>query len=51
MAKVLIIYDSKTGHTEKMALAAAEGAKQMKGVDVEFKKVEQANIEDLQEAD
>ena len=27
MVKVLIIYDSKTGHTEKMAKAIADGFK------------------------
>src|SRR4030067_2332946 len=51
MAKVLIVYDSKTGHTEKMALAVAEGARQVKGVDVEVKKVNQTIIEDLPNVD
>jgi NAD(P)H dehydrogenase (quinone) len=51
MVKVLIVYDSKTGHTEKMALAVAEGVKKVKGVNVEVRKVEQANIEDLLKAD
>jgi len=51
MAKILIVYDSKTGHTEKMALAVAKGTKQVKGVDVEVKKVEHADIEDLEKAD
>jgi len=27
MARILIVYDSRTGHTEKMAFAVAEGAK------------------------
>ncbi|MFZ0965115.1 MAG: flavodoxin domain-containing protein, partial [Candidatus Bathyarchaeia archaeon] len=31
MAKILVVYDSKTGNTEKMAFAVAEGAKQVKG--------------------
>ena len=39
MAKVLIIYDSKTGHTEAMAKAVAEGAKTVKNVDVDLKKL------------
>jgi NAD(P)H dehydrogenase (quinone) len=51
MAKVLIVYDSKTGHTEKMALAVAEGVKQVNGVEVEVKKVNQTNIEDLPNVD
>jgi NAD(P)H dehydrogenase (quinone) len=44
MAEILIVYYSKTGHAEKMALAIAEGAKQVKGVDAELKKVEQRTL-------
>lgn len=51
MAKVLIVYDSKTGHTEKMAFAVAEGSRQISGVEVIVKKVDQASIEDLLDAD
>lgn len=51
MAKILIVYDSRTGNTEKMASAVAEGAKQVKGVKVDVKKVEKATLEDLQAAD
>jgi len=50
-AKILIVYDSKTGNTEKMALAVAEGAKQVDGVDVNVKKVDQTSLEDLLSAD
>ena len=39
MAKVIIIYDSKTGNTELMANAVAEGAKSVKGVDVQMQKI------------
>jgi NAD(P)H dehydrogenase (quinone) len=46
MAKVLIIYYSKTGNTEKMAQAVAKGAEK-EGVEVETKEVSQANCEDL----
>ena len=35
--KVLIIYYSQTGNTEKMALAIEEGAKSVVGIDVEVK--------------
>ena len=38
--KIVIIYDSKTGNTEKMANAIAEGAKQV--VEVEVKKIGEA---------
>jgi multimeric flavodoxin WrbA len=40
MAKILIVYDSKTGNTEKMAFAVAEGAKQVEGIEVVVKRVE-----------
>jgi len=51
VAKILVVYDSKTGNTEKMAFAVAEGAKQVDGVDVNVKKVNQTNMEDLLSAD
>jgi len=51
MAKILIVYDSKTGNTEKMAYAVAEGAKQVEGVNVIVKKVDKTSLEDLLEAD
>jgi NAD(P)H dehydrogenase (quinone) len=51
VAKILVVYDSETGNTEKMAFAVAEGAKQVDGVDVNVKKVNQTKIEDLLSAD
>lgn len=51
MARILVVYDSKTGHTEKMALAVAEGAKKVSGVHVDVKKVNQTSLEDLLVAD
>jgi len=51
LARVLVIYDSETGHTEKMAIAVAEGARQVRGVDVVVKKVGETSIEDLLSAD
>ncbi|MEM3090714.1 MAG: NAD(P)H-dependent oxidoreductase, partial [Candidatus Bathyarchaeia archaeon] len=51
MAKILIVYDSKTGNTEKMAFAVAEGAKKVGGVEVVVKKVDQATLDDLLSAD
>ncbi len=50
MPKVLIVYYSRTGNTEKMARCVAEGAK-IDGVDVELKKVEDTKAEDLLDAD
>jgi NAD(P)H dehydrogenase (quinone) len=51
LVKVLVVYDSKTGHTEKMALAVAKGAEQAGGVEVTVKKVEQTSPDDLLGAD
>jgi len=51
LAKILVVYDSKTGHTEKMAFAVAEGAKQVNEVDVVVKKVDETDIKDLLSAD
>lgn len=51
MARVLVVYDSKTGHTEKMASAVANGAKQIKGIDVITKRAGETNTHDLLVAD
>ena len=39
MSKIAIVYDSKTGNTEKMAKAIAEGASTVKGVETALYKV------------
>ena len=49
--KVLVIYDSGTGNTEKMAHAVAEGARQVKSAEVVLKKVDDATLNDLEWAD
>jgi len=51
MAKILVVYDSETGHTEKMAFAVAEGAKQTGGVKVVVRKADQTTLKDLLNAD
>jgi NAD(P)H dehydrogenase (quinone) len=51
LVKVLVVYDSKTRNTEKMALAVAKGAEQVSGVEVEVKKAEQTSNDDLLGAD
>jgi len=48
MAKLLILYDSQTGNTERMAEAVAEGARSVQGVEVELKYY--ARPEELDEA-
>jgi NAD(P)H dehydrogenase (quinone) len=47
MAKILVVYDSKTGNTEKMAIAVAEGARQIENVEVTVRKVDETSLEDL----
>jgi NAD(P)H dehydrogenase (quinone) len=47
MAKILVVYDSKTRNTEEMAFAIAEGAKQTKGVKVVVKRAEQTSVKDF----
>jgi NAD(P)H dehydrogenase (quinone) len=49
--KVLIVYDSKTGNTETMALAVAKGAEQISNIEVTVKKAEQTKLDDLLAAD
>jgi NAD(P)H dehydrogenase (quinone) len=51
MPKILVIYDSDTGNTEKMAHHVAEGAKQVGRIEVEVKKVDKINFQDLQQYD
>jgi len=50
MAKALVIYYSRSGHTAKMAKAVAEGIGQAK-VSVTVTEVGKAKVEDLKEAD
>jgi NAD(P)H dehydrogenase (quinone) len=51
MAKILIVYDSKSGNTEKMAFAISDGAKQIKGVKTIVERIGQASLKDLLNAD
>ncbi len=50
MAKVLIIYHSKTGNTEAMSKAVETGVKR-EGVEVVRKNVKEASVDDLLEYD
>jgi len=50
MPKVLIVYDSRTGNTEKMARAIGEGISEVR-LDVEVKRVEETSLADLVAAD
>ena len=52
MAKVVIIYDSKSGNTETMAKSIADGAKAVSGVDVVLRKLgEPFSLRILDDAD
>lgn len=50
MAKVLIVYDSRTGKTEMMAKAVEQGAREA-GANVRMKKVNEALLGDLEWAE
>jgi NAD(P)H dehydrogenase (quinone) len=47
MAKMLVCYYSRSGHTRKMAEAVAAGAGKVSGVSVDLKPVEQVKADDL----
>ncbi len=47
MAKVLIVYHTLSGNTEKMAKAFAEGARSVPGTDAVLKRALDASLEDL----
>jgi len=51
MTKILIVYHSQTGNTQKMAEAVADGAKSIEAVEVILKKAADATLEDLLTAD
>jgi NAD(P)H dehydrogenase (quinone) len=47
MGKVLVLYDSASGNTEKMAGLVAEGAGSIAGTQVRLRKVEEAAADDV----
>ena len=51
MAKILIVYHSQTGKTQKMAQAVAKGARSIEGVEVILKNAANATLDDLLTAD
>jgi NAD(P)H dehydrogenase (quinone) len=50
-AKLLIVYYSRTGHTEKMARTIACGAEEVPGVEVSLRKVEEVEVQSLLDFD
>jgi len=51
MPDILVVYDSRTGNTEKAAALVAEGIKQVKGVNCILKRVDDVSLDDLLQAD
>ena len=51
MASILIIYDSGTGNTEKMAHAIADGVREVEGVTVNILHADETTNDDLLAAD
>lgn len=51
MKKILILYDSVSGNTQKMAEEIAAGVKEVDGVEVSIKNVDEAKPQDLLEYD
>ena len=47
MNKVLVLYDSQTGNTRKMAELVAEGAAQIPEIEVRLRSVDEATAEDV----
>jgi multimeric flavodoxin WrbA len=51
MSRILIVYHSQTGNTEKMALAVADGARCIEQTEVILKRAQDASLEDLLASD
>jgi NAD(P)H dehydrogenase (quinone) len=51
MVRVLVIYDSLSGNTEKMATVMLEGVRSVEGVEAVLKRVDAVRLEDLEAAD
>ena len=51
MCRILIIYHSQAGHTERMAMSVAAGARAVQDVDVVVKRAFEAALQDLIDCD
>lgn len=51
MVNILVIYDSRTGNTEKVAHLVSEGINSVKGVNCIVKRVDNTTLDDLLSAD
>ncbi|HEM61310.1 MAG TPA: FprA family A-type flavoprotein [Chloroflexi bacterium] len=50
-SRMLVVYESHTGNTRRMAQAVAEGARQVQGVEVVLKSLHDLSAEELAEVD
>ena len=51
LAKIMIIYDSRHGMTEKVASVVAEGARRVAGTIVELKRADDLDVQSVADAD
>ena len=51
MCKILVVYHSQTGNTEKMAESVAEGAGSVENITVTLKRAAEATLQDLLDCD
>jgi len=51
MVLIIVLYDSRTGNTKKVAEAIAQGVKNVSGTLVAVKSVEEVSVEEVIEAD
>ncbi|MEM1607295.1 MAG: NAD(P)H-dependent oxidoreductase [Candidatus Bathyarchaeia archaeon] len=51
MVNILIVYDSRTGNTERAAFLVAEGVSRVNGVNCVVKRVDETTLDDLSSAD
>lgn len=51
MSRILVIYHSQTGNTQKMAKSVAGGSNSINNVDVVLKRASEATLKDLMECD
>jgi NAD(P)H dehydrogenase (quinone) len=49
--RVLLLFDSRGGLTEQLAEAVAEGVRSVQGAELRYRRLEEARVEELQEAD
>lgn len=47
MTNILIVYDSRTGNTEKMAKLVSEGVREIDSTEVRLRKAEDASVKDV----